>query len=230
MAGAVKDLVDAGKVDRRPARQLIGVFTGPKSMGRGLLTLAGLVDLEEFDRWTFVDHPNGLAYRPHPGRSTLKSRLKSPVEPPGSCRDLGLGLGVDPHVLGRRGNDRAIDPDSLLPDWDLDTAQTLSKKTGVGAGGNDLWSLEVCPRRAIVARPPSHAQSATGSVKCAIFEARPGTMRQSSGRTVESNLPGFGLSWLSEPSQPWSLKCSTWLVLPEAMMTSPRLTTVSGVA
>ena len=44
-----------------------------------------------------------------------------------------LGLGVDPRVLGRRGNDRAIDPDSFLPDCDLDTAQTLSKKTGVGA-------------------------------------------------------------------------------------------------
>ena len=44
-----------------------------------------------------------------------------------------MGLGVDPRVLGRRGNDRAIDPDSFLPDCDLDTAQTLSKKTGVGA-------------------------------------------------------------------------------------------------
>ncbi|MCE3277478.1 MAG: hypothetical protein K0R13_3333 [Propionibacteriaceae bacterium] len=31
-----------------------------------------------------------------------------------------------------------------------------------------------------------------------------------SGRTVESNFPGFRLSWLWEPPQPWSLKCSTW--------------------
>jgi hypothetical protein len=57
-----------------------------------------------------------------------------------------LGLGVDPRVLGRRGNDRAIDPDSFLPDCDLDPAQTLSKKTGVGAGSNGLWSLDDKPQ------------------------------------------------------------------------------------
>jgi hypothetical protein len=34
----------------------------------------------------------------------------------------------------------------------------------------------------------------------------------------------------SRQFQPWSLKCSTWWVFPAAMMTSPRLTTVSGVA
>jgi hypothetical protein len=70
----------------------------------------------------------------------------------------------------------------------------------------------------------SYAQGATGGIKCAISEARP------SGRTVESNFPGFRLSWLWEPPQPWSLKCSTWWVLPAAIITSPRLTTVSGMA
>jgi hypothetical protein len=42
------------RADRRPARQLFGVFSGPKSMRRGLLTLAGPVDLDELDRWVRI--------------------------------------------------------------------------------------------------------------------------------------------------------------------------------
>ena len=87
------------------------------------------------------------------------------------------------------------------------------------------------PVRRLAGRDPGHTHEVSHALPSAGGVVGPHLRRR---WRVASSVTSTAVSCCGNVpdgiAQPWSLKCSTWWVLPEAMITSPWLTTVSGVA